>query len=90
MSDGDKVDDESLGFGLSEAEIRETARRQFAASIAVAIIIALGVGFAAVMPASRDHARNIAQKSVVAQQPTMTIAPGHRLAATKRIEMELP
>jgi hypothetical protein len=91
MSDRKPVDDDAIGFGLGDdSEIQAMARRQFVASIAVAIVIALGFALALIMPASRDHADVAARRSIIVQQPAMEILPGHRIAAAKPAERELP
>ena len=91
MGDEGSVDDhDGAGLGLSEAELQAMARRQLAASIAVAIVIALGVALAALTPASRGHGEAAAHRSVLVQQPTMTVPPDHRLASRTRPEVELP
>jgi hypothetical protein len=81
---------DGAGLGLSEAELQAMARRQLTASIAVAVVIALGVALAALTPASRDHGQIAAHRTVLVQQPTMTIPPDHRIASRTRPEVELP
>jgi hypothetical protein len=83
-------DRDGAGLGLSAAELQAMARRQLAASIAVAIVIALGVALAALTPASRDHGQIAAHRSLLVQQPTMTMPPDHRLASRTPPEVELP
>jgi hypothetical protein len=84
------ADDDAISFGLGDdSEIRAMARRQLVASIAVAVVIALGFAFALIAPASRDHTE-VARRSVIVQQPTMAVLPGHRIAAAKPTERELP
>ena len=91
MGDEDLVDDhDDTGLGLSEAELQAMARRQLAASIAVAIVIALGVTLAALTPASRGHGEAAAHRPLLVQRPAMTVPPDHQLAARKRPEVELP
>jgi hypothetical protein len=90
MGDEEPVDDDNAGLGLSEAELQAMARRQLAASIAVAIVIALGVALAALTPASRGHGEAAAHRSVLVQQPVMTVPFDHQLAARKPSEVQLP
>jgi hypothetical protein len=88
MGNSEQFDDEAVG--LSEAGIREMARRQFAASIAVAFVIALGAGFLALAPASRDVASLVPHKMASVQQPQFATALNGRVASAKHIERELP
>jgi hypothetical protein len=94
MGDNEQFDDETVSTGLSHAEVREMARRQLAASVAVAAVIAIGVGLVALAPASRDIARDMAMvashKVATVQQPQFATPVNARLEPTKRIERELP
>ena len=91
MGGKEPVDDQDdIGFGLSESELQAMAKRQFAASIAVAIVIALGAALAALAPASRDHGQIAAHRAALVQQPTTIIAPDHRLASRTQPEIEVP
>jgi hypothetical protein len=87
MGNKEQFDDEAVG--LSEAGIREMARRQLAASIAVAFVIALGAGFFALAPASRDVAALAPHKVASVQQPQFVLF-NERVASTKRFERQLP
>jgi hypothetical protein len=92
MNATENFDDEAIAGGLSSAEIQAVARRQLVASIAVAVVIALGVGLAALMPAS--HASNDAEAAphrlALVQQPTFATPLSARLASAKQREIELP
>jgi hypothetical protein len=91
VDDKEPVDDQDdIGLGLSEGELQAMAKRQFAASIAAAIVIALGAALAALAPASRDHGQIAAHRSLLVQQPTMIIAPEHGLASRTQAEIEVP
>ena len=48
-------DDEEMGIGGTREEIRLVARRQFVASLAAAVMIAVGAGVMALMPASHEN-----------------------------------
>jgi hypothetical protein len=87
MENSAQFDDEAVG--LSEAGIVEMARRQLAASIAVAFVIALGAGFLALAPASRDVAALAPHKVASVQQPQFVLSGDH-VASAKRFERELP
>ena len=89
MRDKGYFDGEDLDDGLTVAAVQESARRQLAASIAVAIVIALGVGVAAFMPASRDYAQTAPRKVVSVQQPTFA-SPSRPVASAGRFVRELP
>ena len=83
-------DDEAIAPGLTSAEVRESAKRQFVASVAVAVVIALGAGLTVLAPASRPYAETSAHKMAVAQQPSFVTPPGQRLAGIKQSSVELP
>ena len=87
MENGAQFDDETVG--LSEAGIREMARRQLGASLAVAFVIALGAGFLALAPAPRDVATLAPHKVASVQQPQFVLSADH-VASAKRFERELP
>ena len=83
-----QVDDESVE--LSEAGVREMARRQLGASIAVAVVIAIGAGLFAMAPSSRDVAGLSSPRVASVQQPEF-VTPNDRLASSaKRLVRELP
>ena len=78
------------GLASARRELQAMARRQLAASIAVAIVIALGVALAALTPASRDHGEVAAHRLLLVQQPITIGSADHRLASRKQPEVELP
>jgi len=85
----ESLDAEAIAAGLSAAEVQSTARRQFVASIAVAIVIALGVALSALIPTPRNRAEAAAHKIVLVQQPVFT-SGAKRVAAEKQDRIELP
>jgi hypothetical protein len=90
MGDIENFDDEAIASGLSGADIQAVAKRQFVASVAVAIVIALGVIVAMTMPASHDYAGVAASHKVATvQQPKFVAATDHVVAA-KSTGLELP
>jgi hypothetical protein len=90
MSDTERVGEETAWTGLSGVEIQEVARRQLIASVAVAVVIALGVGVAAVMPAHHDYAALAQHRTAFVQQPKFMPPPGGRVASVTRHQLELP
>ena len=80
---------EEITIGLGAAEIKEVARRQLVASIAVAIVIALGVGFAMVMPASQ-YAQVAQHKIAPVRQPTLVVPLTARVVPAKAHQVEIP
>jgi hypothetical protein len=89
MSESPYTYDEAIGFGMSAVEIQSVARRQLVASAAVAVVITLGVAFAALMPAGHDRAEIGAHKFAQVQQPTF-VKPADRLAISNSNGIELP
>ena len=89
MSDAGYFDGEDVDGGMTTAAIQEVARRQLAASIAVAAVIVLGLGLAALMPASRDYAEATPHRIASVQQPTFA-SPSMRVASARRFEREFP
>ncbi len=89
MSNTEFTDDEEVTIGLSAAEIKEVARRQLVASVAVAIVIIIGLGAAMMMPASHDYAQATPHKLATVQQPTLAI-PQTARAEQKKHEVEVP
>jgi hypothetical protein len=90
MGEIENFDDEAIASGLSGADIQAVAKRQFVASVAVAIVIALGVIVAMMMPASHDYAGVAASHKVATvQQPKFVAATDHVVAA-KNTGIELP
>ena len=90
MSETEYSEDQEITIGLSAAEIKEVAKRQFVASIAVAIVIAIGVGAAMLMPASRDYAQVAPHKVAAVQQPILAVPQTARIETNKKHELELP
>jgi hypothetical protein len=94
--DGQYEGDENITIGLSADDIRAVAKRQFVASIAVAAVIAIGAGLAALMPATltvaSQNVTSVAATRSIAQvqQPTFVTPLAHRLASAKTREIELP
>jgi hypothetical protein len=76
-------DDEDSDNGLTGAAIQEAARRQLAVSIAVAAVIVLGLGLAALTPASHGYADATPHKIASVQQPTF-MSLSDRVASAKR------
>jgi hypothetical protein len=89
MGEIENFDDEAIASGLSGADIQAVAKRQFVASVAVVIVIALGVILTAIMPASRDYAGVASHKVATVQQPKFVTATDHVVAA-KSTGLELP
>jgi hypothetical protein len=89
MSESPYIYDEAIGFGMSAVEIQSVARRQLVASAAVAIVIALGVVFAALTPAGHDRAEVGAHKFAQVQQPTF-VKPADRVAISNPSGIEGP
>jgi hypothetical protein len=88
MSSSDYFEEDVIGPGLSDAEIQAVARRQFVASVAVAVVIACGVGLTLVMPASRDRVEAAAHRFASVQQPTfVSQTPQRSASATHQIEL---
>jgi hypothetical protein len=81
--------DEEIASDLGGADIQAVARRQFSASVAVAIVILAGVGFAAMMPSSHDRSEAAMPKTTIVQQPTFVNSTGRFAAAVQR-PIELP
>jgi hypothetical protein len=90
MNGNEYYSDETIAPGLTGAEVRESARRQFIASVAVAIVIALGAGLMVLAPVSQPNAEATARKVAIVQQPSFVAPPGQRLAAMKQSAIELP
>jgi hypothetical protein len=80
---------EAMDFGLSTVEIKSMAGRQLVASIAVGVVIALGLGLATLMPPSHKYAEAVQHKLALVQQPTFVSAPAERFASAKSA-IELP
>jgi hypothetical protein len=90
MSNIERMQDEDMAFGLTDNEIQTTARRQFVASVAVALVIAAAAGLMALGPARRDNAEAVQHKFALVRQPAFVTPPGERVASAKRYEIELP
>jgi hypothetical protein len=90
MSNTEFAEDEEITIGLSAAEIKEVARRQLVASVAVAVVIAIGVGAALLMPASQDYAQANSHKLATVQQPTFVVPQTAHVEPPKKHEVELP
>jgi hypothetical protein len=90
MGNNEQFDDETVSIGLGLAEIRETARRQLAASIAVAVVIAIGAALVALAPASRDVAALASHKTASVQQPQFATPLSASVTFVKHIQRELP
>lgn len=90
MSETEFSEDQEVTIGLSAAEIKEVARRQFVASIAVAVVIAIGFGVAMLMPTTHDYAQLAPHKLAAVQQPTVAVPQTARVETTKKHELELP
>jgi hypothetical protein len=90
MNQIEYYDDEAIAPGLTGAEVRESAKRQFVASVAVAVVIALGAGLTLLAPAAQPYAEATARKVAIVQQPSFVTPAGQRLAAMKQAAIELP
>jgi hypothetical protein len=90
MSDSERVENEMVSTGLSSIEIQDVARRQLVASVAVAIVIILGLGLAAMMPAPHNYAALAPHKTALVQQPQFVTPSTGQVAAATRREVELP
>jgi hypothetical protein len=90
MGSNEQFDDESVSIELSEAGIREMARRQLGASIAVAVVIAIGAGLFALAPAPRDVAALSARQVASVQQPQFAAPLNDRVASARHAVRELP
>ena len=90
MGEVQYTDDEEIASGLTGAEIQSVAKRQFVASVAVAIVIALGVVLVAMSPASRDYAGLGTHKVATVQQPKFVTPTTSSFAAAKQHSVELP
>jgi hypothetical protein len=84
------VEDEDTAFGLGDEEIQATAKRQFVASLAVALVIAAAAGLMALGPVRHDRADAMQHKFALVRQPAFVISPAQQVASTKRYEVELP
>jgi hypothetical protein len=92
MSKTEFADDEEITIGLSAAEIKEVARRQLVASVAVAVVIAIGVGAAFLMPGSgsQDYAQATSHKVATVQQPTFVVPQTAHVEPAKKHDVEVP
>jgi hypothetical protein len=90
MQNVERLEGNDLGVGMSADEIRSVARRQFAASVVVAIVIALAAGLMALKPAYRDTADSAQHKYAGVQQPSFAAGPGQHIAGLKQNAIELP
>jgi hypothetical protein len=86
----DQSDDEGFASSLTGPDVRETVRRQFAVSLAVAAFILAGVALAAMTPASRHEAAAAPHRLAGVQQPILVAAPLQRFASARSHEIELP
>lgn len=89
MGNSEFVDDGAIGFHLSGAEIQAVAKRQLAASVAVAIVIMFGVGLTMMRPAHHGYADGVAHRIGAVQQPKTVIAAEH-VAAAMQYGIEVP
>jgi hypothetical protein len=79
----------AVRFHLSGSEIRVVARRQLVASVAVAIVVALGLGVTALLPASHNDAAVAPQRVAAVQQSKFAI-PAEHAAAAMQYAIEAP
>jgi hypothetical protein len=84
------VDDEEMAFGLGDEEIQATAKRQFVASLAVAVVIAAAAGLTALGPVRHDSADAMQHKFALVRQPAFITSPAQQVASARRFEVELP
>jgi hypothetical protein len=83
------LDDDAIGF--DGADIQAMAKRQLAASTAVAIVIALGAILMAMAPSSRNDAGVATHRVANIQRPKFSAQTIGAFAAEKREQMiELP
>jgi uncharacterized protein involved in exopolysaccharide biosynthesis len=84
-------DQEAIESGPDGIDLQAMARRQFVASVAVAIVIGLGAILIALAPASRDYASDATHRVAAVQQPKFAPQTVNSLAAaTRRRDIELP
>jgi hypothetical protein len=83
----DQMDDDGA-FG-APADIRWIARRQLIASIAALAVIVLGVGIAAMLPASSGRTQ-VAARSASGVQSPMMVSRDARFASAHKADLELP
>ena len=87
MGNQAQFDDEPVE--LTDAGIREMARRQLGASIAVAVVIAIGAGLFALAPPSREVASVSVGHVAIVQQPQF-VTPSNRFASSTKRVREVP
>jgi hypothetical protein len=90
MSSIDYCEDEAIGIEQSAAAIKSMAGRQFVASLAVAVVIALGFGLTTLMPTPHHIAEAAVHRLALVQQPTFVAAPAQRVASARLAAVELP
>jgi hypothetical protein len=89
MNNSEFINDGAFGFQLSGSEMRLVARRQLIASVAVVIVIVLGVGLNALMPAAHRYVAAAPHKAVTVQQAKFAVRAEH-VAAAMQNGVELP
>lgn len=89
MENIQNFDGEVIASGLTQAEVQAVARRQLVASVAVAIVIGLGLVVTAMAPASHIRTATAAHRIAGVQQPTFVHGAEH-FAAVKQGGIELP
>jgi hypothetical protein len=90
MSSIDYFEDEAIGIEQSAAAIKSMAGRQLVASIAVAVVIALGFGLTTLVPTPHRTAEAAAHRLAFVQQPAFVAAPAQRVASARLEAVELP
>lgn len=83
-------DEDAIEAGLGGVDLQAMAKRQLVASVAVAVVIGLGVILMAMAPASRNYAEVATHKSSIVQQPrfvSRTIDGVAEVKQQRRIEL---
>jgi hypothetical protein len=90
MENVERLEEDSIGFGLSAAEVQSAVQRQLIGSIVAAVVIAVAAGLVAIRPAYRDTANVAPHKSVGAQQPSFVTPSGQRVVGLRQHGREFP
>jgi hypothetical protein len=86
--ENNKTLDNDVSGGLDD--IHSVVRRQFAASVVAAVIIAAVAGVTALRPVHHETPPTAAQRYVTVQQPVFVANPSARLALLTKRPIELP
>jgi hypothetical protein len=89
MENVERLEEESIGFGLTTAEVQSAVRRQLIGSIVVAVMIAVAAGLVAISPVY--HTINVApHKSAGAEQPSFVTPSGQCVVGLRQHGREFP